>query len=178
MIRLSQLVAVAFIALVPCLGLTACFGETGPTRELIAPGDLTTWLGEFDGTADVEVYATGNAYDEAPGNITIERVSSEIATVRIWVGVSPRPVDLAAIGDTTGGPFGPAGVGWQLEAPVESVALNSILSLTQQIGDRRSRLSLTRSADRITGLLFVDSQNGDGTYDVAGRIEVDVTRER
>ena len=91
------------------------------------------------------MYATGSVYGDASGHITIERVSSEIATVRISVGVSPLPDELEDLGDFTGGPFGPAGVVWDLEAPVESVVLNSVLSITQQTGDRRSRLALSRS---------------------------------
>ena len=178
MIRRSQLVGAASIGLVLCVALIACIGEDLPTRVITPTGSLTTWLGEFDGAASVLVYATDSTYGDASGNIAIERVSSEIATVLISVGVSPRPGDLEEIADFTGGLFGDSGVGWEFEAPVASVALNSNLTLTEQIGDRRRRLALTRSGDRITGLLYVDFQQGDGTYEVAGRIEFDVTRQQ
>jgi hypothetical protein len=54
---------------------------------------------------------------------------------------------------------------------------SSVLTVTYQYGSRRHRLSLSRSGARLTGLLYVDNQNADGTYEVVGEIEVDVTRQ-
>ena len=135
------------------------------------------WLGEYDGAATTRVYATGSVYSDVSGHVTMERVSRESFHVRLSVGVSPRPDDLEDIGDFTGGFFGLAGIGWDLTTPLESVMSRSALTVTYQYGNRRNRLSLTRSGERLTGLPYVDFQKSDGTYDVAGQIEVNVIKQ-
>lgn len=94
------------------------------------------------------------------------------------VAVSPLPNDLEDMGDFTGGPVDTAIVGWRLIVPMEEVILKTTLSVTYESGIRRNRLSLTRSGDRLTGLLYVDSQKTDGSYEAVGEVEVDVTMQR
>ncbi len=179
MIRSNKLVGAASLSLVLCLALTDCFDDFTyfndlPTEETIPKSE---WLGEYDGAATVVVRATGNVYSDVSGHMTMVRVSAESVHVSLSVGLSPRPDDLADIGDFTGGPFGTAGVGWELKTPLRSVMYSSVLTVTYQYGSRRNRLSLSRSGGRLTGLLYVDNENADGTYEVLGEIEVDVTRQ-
>jgi len=179
MIRSNKLVGAASLSLVLCLALTDClddftFPNDLPTDETVPKSE---WLGEYDGAATVVVHATGNVYSDVSGHMTMVRVSVDSAQVSFSVGVSPRPDDLAEIGDFTGGPFGPAGVGWNLKTPLQSVMFSSVLTVTYQYGSRRNRLSLSRVGGRLTGLLYVDNQNADGAYEVVGEIEVDVTRQ-
>jgi hypothetical protein len=179
MIRSNKLVGAASLSLVLCLTLTRCVDNFMWPDDL--PEEVTVrtseWLGEYDGAATVLVYGTGSVYSDVSGYMSMVRVSVDSAEVSFSVGVSPRPDDLAEIGDFTGGPFGTAGVGWNLKTSLQSVMYSSVLTVTYQYGSRRHRLSLSRSGRRLTGLLYVDDQNADGTYEVVGEIQVDVTRQ-
>ncbi|UCG89129.1 MAG: hypothetical protein JSW71_11555 [Gemmatimonadota bacterium] len=179
MIRSHKLLGTASLPLILCLALTGCWTDL-PSTDFDSRIDeivlLSDWLGEYGGAATARVYATSSVYSDVSGHITMEQVSQDSIHVRLSVGVSPRPDDLEDIGDFTGGPLGPAGIGWDLVTPLESVSSNSALSVTYQSGIRRKRLSLTRSGERLTGLLYVDHQKTDGAYEIAGRIEVDVVK--
>jgi len=166
----------AFLLLVLCLALAGC----GDDLFLIDPVDrkpltLEDWLGEYDGTATAQVYGTGNVYSDVAGHLSVERAGEETLGMSLSVAVSPRPDDLEGIGDFTGGPFDTAGVGWRLIVPMEEVIRKTTLSVTYESGIRRNRLSLTRSGDRLTGLLYVDSRKTDGSYEAVGEVQVDVT---
>jgi hypothetical protein len=177
MIRSHKLLVVGLPGLVLCIALPGCSGE--PIFRLRGATTVESeWLGEYDGTATAQVYATGSVYSDVTGHITIERVAADSAQVSVSVGVSPRPDDLEEMGDFTGGTLGTAGVGWDLKTPLWTVVTSVTLTITYHDGARRNRLSLSRSGGRLTGLLYVDSQDTEGMYEVLGEIEVDVSRQQ
>jgi len=167
------------IWLVLCLALAGCgdgpFLVDTPDQK---PRTLQDWLGEYDGTATARVYETGSEYSDVAGHLSVERAGEETLGMSFSVAVSPLPNDLEDMGDFTGGPVDTAIVGWRLIVPMEEVILKTTLSVTYESGIRRNRLSLTRFGDRLTGLLYVDSQKTDGSYEAVGEVEVDVTMQR
>lgn len=160
-----------------CLTLADCWSEPLIDDPLIGQSMiLPEWIGEYDGAATAHVYTTDNIYSDVSAYVAVERVSQTELQVNVSVAVSPRPVDLEDIGDFTGGPIGPDGVGWAVTTPMADLILKTTVSLTYQSGIRRNRLSLTKTKDRVVGLLYVDVQRSGGVYDVVGEIEINVLK--
>jgi hypothetical protein len=160
-----------------CLTLTGCWSEGVIDNPLIGENMIVPeWIGEYDGAATAHVYTTDNVYSDVPAYVAVERVSQTELRVSVSIAVSPGPADLEDIADFTGGPIGPDGLGWAVTTPMADLILKTTVSLAYQSGIRRNRLSLTKTKERVVGLLYVDVQRSEGVYDVVCEIEIDVLK--